>query len=148
MVQISRSSHWRCSIKKGALKNFAVLTEKHLCWSLFLIKLQAWRHATLLNETPTQVFSWEYCEIFKNIYFEEHLQTAAPDILVNSILQRDSVKICDRNNLLVFEYHFFHKFSSNLSKVYCLRLLFSCSSRIHTLYCGCHTRKSCSYHRQ
>ena len=26
----------------------------------------------------TQVFSYEYCEIFKNNYFEEHLRTAAP----------------------------------------------------------------------
>ena len=26
--------------------------------------------ATLLKETPTQVFSCEYCEIFKNTYFE------------------------------------------------------------------------------
>ena len=25
------------------------------------------------KETSTQVFSCEYCEIFKNIYFEEHL---------------------------------------------------------------------------
>ena len=29
------------------------------------------------KETPPQVFSCEYCEIFKNIDFEEHLQTAA-----------------------------------------------------------------------
>ena len=27
--------------KKGVLKNFANFTGKHLCWSLFLIKLQA-----------------------------------------------------------------------------------------------------------
>ena len=27
--------------KKGALTNFTKFTEKHLCWSLFLIKLQA-----------------------------------------------------------------------------------------------------------
>ena len=26
--------------KKAVLKNFAMFTEKHLCWSLFLIKLQ------------------------------------------------------------------------------------------------------------
>ena len=26
------------------------------------------------NETPTQVFSCGYCEFFKNIYFEKHLQ--------------------------------------------------------------------------
>ena len=34
-------------------------------------------HAILLQRgTPTQVFSCEYCEVFKNTYFEEHLQTA------------------------------------------------------------------------
>ena len=31
----------------------------------------------LLKETPTQVFCCEYWKIFKNIYFEDHLQTAA-----------------------------------------------------------------------
>ena len=30
--------------KKAVLKNFVILTGKHLCWNLFLIKLQAWRH--------------------------------------------------------------------------------------------------------
>ena len=29
------------------------------------------------KENPTQVFSCEHCEIFKNTYFEEHLQTNA-----------------------------------------------------------------------
>ena len=37
----SRSCHWECSVKKDALKNFASFTGKYLCWSLFLIKLQA-----------------------------------------------------------------------------------------------------------
>ena len=27
------------------------------------------------KETPTQVIFSEYCEIFKNTYFEEHLRT-------------------------------------------------------------------------
>ena len=31
------------------------------------------------KETLTQVFSREFCETFKNTYFEEHLQTAASD---------------------------------------------------------------------
>ena len=38
-----RSSHHRCSIKKGVLKNFAIFTRKHLCSSFFLTKLQAFR---------------------------------------------------------------------------------------------------------
>ena len=30
------------------------------------------------KETATQIFSCEYCEIFKDKYFKEHLRTAAP----------------------------------------------------------------------
>ena len=30
----SRSSHWRCSVKKDILKNVQNFTGKHLCWSL------------------------------------------------------------------------------------------------------------------
>ena len=40
-VNFSGSSYWRCSIKK-VLKKSVKFTGKHLCWSLFLIKLQAW----------------------------------------------------------------------------------------------------------
>ena len=36
-------------------------TVKHLCWSLFLIKLKK-------EEAPTQVFAWEHCENFKNSF--------------------------------------------------------------------------------
>ena len=60
----SRSSHQRCSIEKSVLKNFSIFTAKHLCWSFFLIELQAWRPAILLKETPTQVFPSEFCEFF------------------------------------------------------------------------------------
>ena len=34
-----KSSYHSYSIKKAGLKNFAIFTGKHLCWSLFLIKL-------------------------------------------------------------------------------------------------------------
>ena len=77
----SHSIHWgqvksshRCSITKAALKNFAISTGKYLCWRLFLIKNFK---ETLSKGTPTQVFSCEYCGIFKITCFEEHLQTAA-----------------------------------------------------------------------
>ena len=38
---MDRSNHHRCSIKKAVLKNSAIFTGKNLCWSLFLINLQA-----------------------------------------------------------------------------------------------------------
>ena len=40
---ICRSIRSQMFFKIGALKNFAIFTGKHLCWSLFLIKLQAFR---------------------------------------------------------------------------------------------------------
>ena len=63
-----RSSHLSCSIEKTVLKNFAIFTGKHLCWSLFLIKLQDFRPATLLerdSNTDVFLFSCEYCKDFK-----------------------------------------------------------------------------------
>ena len=42
--------------------------------SLFKIKLQAGLQY-YQKETPTQVFSCEIYEVFKNTYFEEHLRT-------------------------------------------------------------------------
>ena len=38
-----KSSHRSCSIKKAVPKTFEMFTGKHLCWSLFLIKLKAFR---------------------------------------------------------------------------------------------------------
>ena len=69
-----RSSHRRCSVKEAVLKNFPIFTGKHLCRDLFLINKVAGLKAcnVIKNETPTQVFSCEYCDIFKSIYFEEH----------------------------------------------------------------------------
>ena len=41
-IRNCRSSHRRCSLRKGILRNFAKFIGKHLFQSLFLIKLQAW----------------------------------------------------------------------------------------------------------
>ena len=51
-AQYYRSSHRRCSVNKTVLRNFAKFTGKHLCQSLFLLKLQTsvLRPATLLKK--------------------------------------------------------------------------------------------------
>ena len=65
----SRRSHM--FFKIGLFTNFAVFTGKHLCWSLILIKLQAWRTTTLLNrDSNTVVFLW----ILRNFYEQPFLQ--------------------------------------------------------------------------
>ena len=60
--------------KKAVLNNFAIFSGKHLCPSVFL------GSPFYEKETPTQVFSSEYCEIFNKTYLIEHLQTAAAKI--------------------------------------------------------------------
>ena len=58
--------------KKGVIKNFEDFTEKNLCWSLFLIKLQA------------------FCEICG--FFEEYLQTAASVFLTLKSLRYNNIR--------------------------------------------------------
>ena len=54
---ISRSSGPEVFCKKAAFKTYAALTRKQLCWSLFLIKLQTFKPATLLKtDSNTGVF--------------------------------------------------------------------------------------------
>ena len=45
-----RSSHRKCSVGKGVLRNFAKFTGKHLCQSLFFNKIASLRPATLLRK--------------------------------------------------------------------------------------------------
>ena len=44
-----RSSHWRCSVRKGVLRNFVQFTRKHLFQSLIFDKVAGMRPATLLK---------------------------------------------------------------------------------------------------
>ena len=73
-----RSSHQRCSMKKGVLRNFKKYTGKHLCQGLFFQKVAGLRLSNFIKkETPVQVFSCELCKISKYIFFTEHLWMAA-----------------------------------------------------------------------
>ena len=62
-------------MEKDVLENFAKFAGKHLCQSIFIKK----------ETLPAQIFSCEFCEIFKNTFFTEHLLTSAsgpPKLLV------------------------------------------------------------------
>ena len=54
-----RSSHQRCSVRKGVLRNLAKVTGKHLCQSLFFNKVAGLRPAALSKrDSGTGVFLW------------------------------------------------------------------------------------------
>ena len=62
--------------EKGVLKNF---TGKYLCWSLFLVKLQAFSGIQIDQDKKRfqHRFFCEIWKIIKNIYFEKCLRTTA-----------------------------------------------------------------------
>ena len=84
-VNYFQKQHPGCSKKEVVFKNFAMFSVKLLFCTLFLIKACYWIPATLLKKTPTQVFFSEYCVIFKNTYFEEHLRMAASALRINGL---------------------------------------------------------------
>ena len=58
----------------NVLQNFI---RKQLRWNFFLIKLKSLSLATLWKKTPTQVFSCEISEVFKNTFFYSIPRVAA-----------------------------------------------------------------------
>ena len=61
----SISSRLRMFFQIGVLKSFTNFTGMHLCWSLFLKKLQA---GSFIKKTPTQVFSCDAYKMFKKTF--------------------------------------------------------------------------------
>ena len=56
--------------KKGVLRNFAKLTVKHLCLSLFFNNF-------IKKETLAQVFSCDFWDISRNTFFTEYIWATA-----------------------------------------------------------------------
>ena len=60
-----------CSVKKGFLKNFVNFIGKHLCWSLFLIKLQAWH--LVWRTSAKDWFYTTHCYLSVLLYIQHFL---------------------------------------------------------------------------
>ena len=99
----SRGSYQRCSVKKAVLKNFAIFTGKHLCSSLFLKKLQACNFIKKRLRLLRHVFFCEYCEIFKNMYFEKHLRTTSSVSSRVAVFQK-SLALPLKQNALILDF--------------------------------------------
>ena len=91
LVQTSRSSHQRYSIRKGALRNYTNFTGKHLCQSIFLYKVAGQRPAFLSKKRIWQMFSYEFYEISENTCFTEHLWTTASEHLYFSVYDKGCI---------------------------------------------------------
>ena len=64
--------------KRDVLKHFAKFRGKHLCQNLFFNKVANLRIATLVKKRLWhRCFSKKICEMFKNVFFTEHLRMTA-----------------------------------------------------------------------
>ena len=121
-----RSSHQRCSIRKGVLRNYAKFTRKQLYQGLFFNKFTGLRPPILLKKRPGMgprrhttlfqrrynvvstlkqrrvsngVFSCECCEISESTFCIEHLQTAASAVVVvNDLMENYTLSNWDNFN--------------------------------------------------
>ena len=83
--EANRSSHLQMLFEIAVLKNFATFIGKHQCRSIFLIKLQGSRPATLLKRhSNTGVFLWN-CKSFKNTFFYRTPLVAASEQIQDHI---------------------------------------------------------------
>ena len=101
MFSTDRSSHQRCSIKKLFLKISKYSQEKPWAYNYFI-------------KTHQHVFSCEYCKIFQNTYFEEHLRTAAYNLssmgLLSSYWNHLWRKVVNKDLSSFFSFFFRHGF--------------------------------------
>ena len=69
-----RSSHRRCSEKKGVLRNFTKFPGKHLCQSLFFNKVAGLRPATLFKKRLWyRCFPVNFVKFLRTPFLLEHL---------------------------------------------------------------------------
>ena len=71
-IIIFRSSCMQMFFKTGVIRNFAIFTEKHLCRSLFLIKLQTLWPATLFQPCPKRDFNTGALLWILQNFYEQH----------------------------------------------------------------------------
>ena len=116
---------WKCSAKK-VLKNFR--RKILVLESLFEVTFQVFRSETFLKETPTQVFSCEYCEVFENNFFIFisgvcflnlqrrfcEKENESGQHLIESIILYKYFKIQKQHSISVLK----KKFSENMQQIY------------------------------
>ena len=100
-------------VKIDVLKNFAIFTGKHFCWTLFLIQLQAFRSSFIQKRLQHVCFPLNIAKLLRSAFLEKttdgcsRLSTAGligktrmfPSIIFQS-------KFCERSFKEVLQNHF------------------------------------------
>ena len=63
--------------KIGRLKNFITFTEKHLCWDVFVIKMEAEPLNLLKGRVQHRCFHMNFGKFLRTTFITEHLRVTA-----------------------------------------------------------------------
>ena len=116
-TSIFRSSHSRKFFKRCVLKIFCNIHRKTPVLESVFNKVAELQVCNFIKETPTQMLSCKYCEIFKNTPLEKHLQTAVAyeTFIITSKVTR-KVNSFQKKYLSTTKY-LDHKFSGNQNQL-------------------------------
>ena len=116
--------------EKRYFRNFAKFAGNNCARVSFLIKLQAQACNFIKKETLAQVFSCEFCKIFKNTFFTEHILATASAHVMNLLLflilesvNMIIVLICCKNMTIIF--------SKSVSNSLCVQIVSYCIGKKH-----------------
>ena len=100
-----RSNRLEVFCKKGALRNFAKFTGKHLCQTLFFNTVAGLPKSCNLikKETLVQVFSCESCEISKDTFFHKAPLVAASKAVRHCLSMLTQIVRCYKNHFGVVQ---------------------------------------------
>ena len=90
LLGLIRSSHRRCSVKTGFLKNIANFTGKHLCWSFFLSNVEGLQACNFIKKIlqhwcfPMKFAKFLRTPILKNICERLLLFVSPQNTITNS----------------------------------------------------------------
>ena len=105
-------------LKKGVPKNFAKFTGQHLFWILFFNKISVCNFIKI--ETPKHVFSCEFWESFKKIFFIELLRW-----LFRKWISQSMEYLLIWSLMLLLFYHFYWKPNTWTSQLGLMKYLIS-----------------------
>ena len=90
----ARSSHQRCSIQEGVLKNFSKFTEKHLVRVFLLTKLQLKPGTLLKKRLWHRCFLANFVKFLRRTFLQKHLWATASDIF-NKLIRNEKLATSD-----------------------------------------------------
>ena len=111
-----------CYLNLGVLKNFAIFTGKHVCWSHFLIKLQAWRPANLLKKDSNRSAFFWISRNFSEKLFSSDLPKTVRKLCLSTKFPHQEIRVNYGGITVFFAVRVGYSGSSYLCICYCSKL--------------------------